>query len=60
VAKALEVWFSIVAASLVYDFTILLARQTEGLPIGYLMAHVEFSDILTLLERDFWALLQRC
>ena len=53
-AKALEVWFSIVAASLVYDFTILLARQTEGLPIGYLMAHVEFSDILTLLERDFW------
>ena len=34
VAKALEVWFSIIATSLVYDLTMLLATQSKGLPIG--------------------------
>jgi hypothetical protein len=48
VAKVLEVWFSIVAASLVYDLTMLLATQRKGVPIGYLLTHVEFGDILTL------------
>lgn len=55
VAKALEVWFMIIAACLVYDLTMFLASRGDGLPIGYLMTHVEFSDILTLGDRAFWA-----
>ncbi|KAH0536478.1 hypothetical protein FGG08_006659 [Glutinoglossum americanum] len=54
VAKGLEVWFTIIAASLIYDLTILLALKIGGLPIGYLMTHAEFGDILTLFESTFW------
>ena len=54
VAKALEVWFIIITVSLVYDLTMLFAVKGDGLPIGYLMLHREFSDILTLGERAFW------
>lgn len=54
VAKALEVWFAVIATSLVYDLTILLARQARGLPIAYLLTHVEFGDISTLFDRIFW------
>jgi hypothetical protein len=55
VAKALEVWFMVLAASLVYDLTMLLAAKGDGLPLGYLMTHVEFTDVLALGERTFWA-----
>ncbi|KAI9854028.1 MAG: hypothetical protein M1813_001577 [Trichoglossum hirsutum] len=55
VAKALEVWFTVIAASLIYDLTILLAIKIGGLPIGYLMTHAEFGDMAILFERTFWA-----
>jgi hypothetical protein len=55
VAKALEVWFMVLAASLVYDVTMLLAAKDDGLPLGFLMTHMEFSDIMSLGERSFWA-----
>jgi len=54
VAKALEIWFSIIAASLVYDLTLLLAARSEGFPVRYLLTHAEFGDILTLFNRMFW------
>lgn len=54
VAKALEVWFSIVATSLIYDLTMLLGRHGTGLPIAYLLTHVEFGDISTIFSHTFW------
>ncbi|EXJ76516.1 uncharacterized protein A1O5_01024 [Cladophialophora psammophila CBS 110553] len=54
VAKALEVWFSIVATSLIYDLTMLLGRQGTGLPMAYLLTHVEFGDISTIFSHTFW------
>ncbi|KAH0566352.1 hypothetical protein GP486_000258 [Trichoglossum hirsutum] len=54
VAKALEIWFTVIAASLIYDLTILLALKIDGLPIGYLMTHAEFGDIVALFERALW------
>jgi len=54
VAKALEVWFSIVATSLIYDLTMLLGRHDTGLPIAYLLTHVEFGDISTAFSHTFW------
>lgn len=32
----------------------LLAVRADGLPIGYLLTHVEFADIVTLGKRTFW------
>jgi hypothetical protein len=54
VAKALEVWFILISITLVYHLTMLLAVEEDGLPIGYLMLHREFLDILTLGRRVFW------
>jgi len=54
VAKALEIWFVLIAVSLVYHLKMLLTVKGDGLPIGYLMLHREFSDILTLGQRVFW------
>lgn len=33
-AKALEVWFIIIASSLVFLYTMMLAEKKEGLPLG--------------------------
>ncbi|KAL8696787.1 MAG: hypothetical protein Q9201_007477 [Fulgogasparrea decipioides] len=54
VAKALEVWFAFVATSLIYDMGILFARGGRGLPVGYLMSHLEFSDIRYILNPLLW------
>jgi hypothetical protein len=54
VAKALEVWFIVIAACLAYDLTMILAAKRDGLPIGYLMTHVEFSDLKSLFDLSFW------
>ncbi|THC88103.1 hypothetical protein EYZ11_012451 [Aspergillus tanneri] len=53
VAKALDVWFTIVVSSLVLDLAILLAKST-GLPMGYFMTYIEFTDVTTLLNPTFW------
>lgn len=54
VAKALEVWFVFIATSLVYNVTIMLAARGNGLPIGFLMTHVEFTDLRMLVDRLLW------
>ncbi|KIW17678.1 hypothetical protein PV08_04873 [Exophiala spinifera] len=54
VAKALEVWFGIVATSLIYDLTMLLGKHDHGLPIAYLLTHVEFGDICMVVDHNFW------
>lgn len=54
VAKALEVWFIFVATGLVYDVGILFAKKGRGLPIGYLLSHLEFSDIRYIFNPLLW------
>lgn len=54
VAKFLEVWFVFVATSLVYNCTMLLASKGKSLPIGFLMTHLEFTDLSMLLNCRFW------
>ena len=53
-AKGLEVWFVYVAVGLVYLVTSLLARSEYGLPIGYLLTYVEFSDLLNAFNPGLW------
>jgi len=54
VAKALEVWFVFIATSLVYNVTMMLASSGNGLPIGFLMTHVEFTDLRKLFDKLLW------
>lgn len=54
VAKALEVWFMFVATSLVYDMGVLFAKRGRGLPVGYLLTHLEFGDIRYILNPLLW------
>ena len=54
VAKALEVWFMVVATGLVYDVALFLAKSSSGLPIGYLFTHLEFADIRNLVNPLLW------
>jgi hypothetical protein len=46
VAKVLEAWFMFVATSLAYNVTLHLASRKEKLPIGLLMKHLEFKEIM--------------
>lgn len=54
VAKALEVWFMIAATSLLFDVAMLFARKGGGLPVGFLLTHLEFGDIRNLLNPLLW------
>ena len=54
VAKALEVWFVFIATSLVYNVTIMMASRSNGLPVGFLMTHVEFTDLRMLINKILW------
>ena len=54
VAKALEVWFMFIATALVYDLTMMFARKSEGLPMGYLLTHLEFGDVRNLFNPTLW------
>ena len=54
VAKALEVWFVFIATSLVYHVSIALAKRPAGLPLGFLMTFVEFSDLRCIFDPVFW------
>ncbi|KAI9763244.1 MAG: hypothetical protein M1840_000819 [Geoglossum simile] len=52
-SKVMEVWFVMVAASVVYDLAILLARH-GGLPAGLFTAEAEFGDIRFLFNPELW------
>ncbi|KAI7443044.1 hypothetical protein KC336_g1881 [Hortaea werneckii] len=54
VAKALEIWFELIATALVYLVTMLLASKKDGLPIGYLTRPDEFADATGLFDRLLW------
>ncbi|MCJ1464103.1 hypothetical protein MMC07_002716 [Pseudocyphellaria aurata] len=54
VSKALEVWFMFISTSLVYDVAMLLAKKGGGLPVGFLLTHLEFADIRYLLNPLLW------
>lgn len=55
VSKALEVWFMFISTSLIYDVAMLLAKKGGGLPVGFLLTHLEFGDIRYLLNPLLWA-----
>lgn len=59
VAKALEVWFIIIASWLVYLMTTKLAERSAGLPIGYLTRSFEFDKIPNLVDPLLWTTLRR-
>lgn len=50
VAKALEVWFMLIATSLIYDVSMMIAKKGGGLPVGYFLTHLEFGDIRNLFN----------
>ena len=50
VAKALEVWFMLIATSLIYDVSMIIAKRGGGLPVGYFLTHLEFGDIRNLFN----------
>lgn len=55
VAKALEVWFVIIASSLVYLYTMTLAEKREGLPVGFIAWPTEFSDLPSIFDKSLWS-----
>ncbi|KAG8533551.1 uncharacterized protein KY384_001291 [Bacidia gigantensis] len=54
VSKMLEVWFMLIATALVYDLAMIMARMEGGLPIGFILTHLEFMDVRNLLNRHLW------
>ena len=54
VAKALEIWFMIIASTLVYDFAMWFARRGSGLPVGFFLTHLEFGDVRNLFNPLMW------
>ncbi|KAF7195424.1 hypothetical protein HII31_03316 [Pseudocercospora fuligena] len=58
IAKALEVWFILIATWLVYLMTMRLAQKPRGLPIGYLSRPSEFAEIPSLLDARLWSTLR--
>ncbi|KAL8708362.1 MAG: hypothetical protein Q9220_006742 [cf. Caloplaca sp. 1 TL-2023] len=54
VAKTLEVWFIFVATGLVYDMAVMFGRGGRGLPLGYFLSHLEFTDIRYILDPLLW------
>lgn len=54
VAQAFEIWFLIVVMALLYDVTMLLARSNGGLPVGYVLTHLEFHDAKNLFNLSLW------
>ena len=54
-SKALEVWFVFPAGSLVYMIAKIFATQDSGLPLGYLMMFLEFTDLRVLLSPSLWS-----
>ncbi|PPJ59331.1 hypothetical protein CBER1_05784 [Cercospora berteroae] len=53
-AKLAEIWFCLIAAWLVYLKTVQLGQSAQGLPIGYMLRHIEFANTLSLFDRLMW------
>lgn len=58
-AKALEIWFELIALALVYLITFLIAGKRDGLPIGFLTRPTEFSDLPGMFDPLLWKTLPR-
>lgn len=54
ISKALEVWFMLIATTLIYDVAMLIAKRGGGLPVGYMLTHLEFADIRNLFNPLMW------
>ena len=54
VAKAIEVWFTFIATSLILDAIMLLAKSSSGIPLGFLLTHLQFSDVRNLANPLLW------
>lgn len=54
VSKSLEVWFMFISTSLVYDVAMMYMKKGDGLPVGFLLTHLEFGDIRYLLNPLLW------
>lgn len=54
VAQAFEIWFLFISTALLYDVGMLFTRSKGGLPMGFLMTHVEFSDVKSLTKPYLW------
>ena len=52
--KGIEVWFTAVATLLVYDIAMMYARREGGLPVGYLLSHLEFTDPMNVFNPLVW------
>ncbi|KAK4619344.1 hypothetical protein CLAFUW4_11003 [Fulvia fulva] len=59
VAKALEVWFIVIAGWLVYICTTILAGRRQGIPIGYFNRPTEFAEVAGLFDPLLWFTLRR-
>lgn len=44
----------LVATALIYDVAMVFARRGGGLPLGYLLTHLEFGDVRNLFNRLMW------
>lgn len=53
-AKALEIWFELIALALVYLITFMIAGKKDGLPIGLVTRPSEFSDLPGLFDPLLW------
>ena len=53
-AQAFEIWFLIIATALLYDVAMIFARGPAGLPVGYLLTYLEFSDVKNLTNPLLW------
>jgi len=53
-AKALEVWFELIALALVYLITFMIAGKKEGIPAGLITRPSEFSDLPGLFDPLLW------
>lgn len=49
-SKAMEIWFMIVAAGIIYDMLVLLTKKGKDMPLGMLARYIGFGDILGLAD----------
>ena len=55
VAKSLEVWFMLIATSVVYDISMVFAMKGNGLPVGYFLTHLQFGNFRSLFNPLLWS-----
>jgi len=50
-SKAMEIWFMIIAAGIIYDLLVLLTQAGRNpVPVGMIARYVQFGDILGLMD----------